>query len=284
MGKGVLPLIILHNQEFIDRKEAKTDIEDRAYTFGDGVYEVIRIYNGKYFMLEEHLNRLQFSVNEIFISYDINQENLMENLFQLLDKNKIEDGAVYVQVSRGIAPRKHPFPSNTKPELYAFPISVQRPLEEQQHGVKTILLPDLRWLRCDIKSLNLLYNVMAKQKANENGSYEAILYRNENHITEGSSSNFFGVRDGKVITHPANNYILNGITRLAVKKVCEQLDIPFEEKVFGIPDLETLDEAFISSTTAEIVSVIQIDEKKIGNGQVGPIVKQLQEGFLQLID
>ncbi|WP_102028020.1 D-amino-acid transaminase [Salirhabdus sp. Marseille-P4669] len=276
-------MILLKNHNFIHRSEAKTDIEDRGYTFGDGVYEVIRIYNGAYFMLEYHLNRLQYSLNEVGINYDVESEDLETLLSELLNKNTIEDGAIYLQITRGIAPRKHPYPTNSQPELYAYPIPVSSPKKEQEQGVHLTLVEDLRWLRCDIKSLNLLYNVMVKQKAVDSGAYEALLYRSKDHITEGSSSNFFGIKNGKVLTHPANNYILNGITRIAVQKICKSQGIPFVEKVLSVDELAELDEAFIASTTAEVVPVTKIDDVVIGDGTVGEIAKKLQAGFLQLI-
>ncbi|QHS21659.1 D-amino-acid transaminase [Virgibacillus sp. MSP4-1] len=276
-------MFVLKNQEFIQRDDAKTDIEDRGYTFGDGVYEVIRVYNGAFFMLKEHLDRLQFSLTETAIPYDTDSEDLGTLLNQLVSKNQIKNGAIYLQITRGIAPRSHPYPKQTPPQLYAYPIPVSSPVDAQQNGVSVTLLEDKRWLRCDIKSLNLLYNVMAKQQAKENGYFEALLYRDEAHITEGSSSNFFAVKDGTVITHPANNYILNGITRLAVLQVCDQLGIPLKEKELRIRDLESIDEAFLASTTSEVVPITEIDQQKVGDGKSGEITSRILEGFKELI-
>jgi D-alanine transaminase len=279
-----MEMLILKNQEFLNRNEAVTDIEDRGYTFGDGVYEVIRIYNGTYFMMEEHMSRLQFSLRETGIPFDVEKEKVEEKLMELMKQNNIQDGAVYLQVTRGIAPRKHPYPADAVPQLYAYPIPVSKPTEAQQNGVSLTLVEDLRWLRCDIKSLNLLYNVMAKQKAQEKGYFEALLYRSEKQITEGSSTNFFGVKDGKVITHPANNYILNGITRIAVKRLCDHLGIPFEESALSIADIAELDEAFIASTTADVVPVVKVDEQTIGSGEVGSVVRKIQKQFGELLN
>ena len=276
-------MVILHNSQFIQREEALTDIEDRGYTFGDGVYEVIRIYHGSFFMLDEHLKRLQYGLNEINISYNIQKEQLKSLLLELKDRNQVKDGGIYLQISRGIAPRKHPYPPNAKPVLYAYPIPIQNPASQQENGVKLMLVEDLRWLRCDIKSINLLYNVMAKQKALEAGAFEALLYRDENHITEGSSTNFFGIKDGSVVTHPADHFILNGITRKAVQQICHELEIPFVEKRISIDELSQLDEAFLASTTAEIVPVIQINDEVIGEGTVGNLVKQIQLAFRKLM-
>ncbi|MBB6453017.1 D-alanine transaminase [Salirhabdus euzebyi] len=272
-------MIILHNESFINRDEAKTDIEDRGYTFGDGVYEVVRVYNGEIFMLEEHLDRLQYSLGEIAIDYNVAEKKLGDLLSQLILKNDVVDGAIYLQITRAVSPRKHHYPENSVPQLYAYPLDLSTPEKEQKEGIQVTLREDLRWHRCDIKSLNLLYNIMVKQYAHQNGFYEALLYRNEEHVTEGSSSNFFGVKEGRVITHPANNYILNGITRIAVQRFCEELNIPFEEKVLSLKDLNTLDEAFITSTSAEVIPVVKIDEQEINGGQVGSVTKQLLEAF-----
>ncbi|WP_175616087.1 D-amino-acid transaminase [Piscibacillus halophilus] len=207
-------MFVLLNDEFVNRNECLIDIEDRANQFGDGVYEVIRVYDGEFFLLHDHLKRLIYSLEEAKINYDIHHHNLADQLQKLVEMNNFKDGGIYLQISRGASPRSHPFPKHTQPTLIAYPIPVTRPLESQEKGIEAILHEDLRWLRCDIKSLNLLGNVMAKQSALDAGAKEAILYRDYNHVTEGSSTNVFIVKDGIVKTHPANHYILNGITRL----------------------------------------------------------------------
>ncbi|WP_027963915.1 D-amino-acid transaminase [Halalkalibacillus halophilus] len=272
-------MIVLKNNTFIERKEATIDMEDRGFQFGDGVYEVIRVYNGEYFLLEDHIKRLQYSLNEIGITYDLEENGLRDDLIELLEANEVEDGGIYLQVSRGIAPRAHPYPSDAQPTLFAYPIHVVKPVAEQGTGVQVILEEDFRWLRCDIKSLNLLGNVMTKQKAKENGAFEAIFYRNEDHVTEGSSTNVFVVKDGTLYTHPADNYILNGITRRYILHVAEETNVPVEETVFSLDFLHEADEVFVASTTAEIVPVVQIENEVIANGKPGDVTKQLLQSF-----
>ncbi|TFB22042.1 D-amino-acid transaminase [Filobacillus milosensis] len=274
-------VIVLFHDRFVDRKECLIDIEDRANQFGDGVYEVIRVYDGEFFLFDDHLKRLEYSLNEAKIKYDINHQQLKELLLELLKKNEVNNGGIYIQISRGIAARSHPFPKESKPTVIAYPIPTSRPLDKQENGIQATLYQDIRWHRCDIKSLNLLGNVMAKQHALDIGASEAIFYRDYNHVTEGSSTNVFIVNDGVIQTHPANNFILNGITRLYIKYLAKQLDLPFNEKVFTVAELKEADEVFISSTTSEVIPVTQIDETVIGNGKPGPIAKQLLNAFFE---
>ncbi|MCP8615556.1 D-amino-acid transaminase [Salirhabdus salicampi] len=273
-------MFVLKNDQFIRRNEATIDIEDRGHQFGDGVYEVFRLYNGNIFMLSEHLDRLVYSLTELKIPYDISKKALKNQLHELINKNGVKDGGIYLQITRGVAPRSHPFPQDVHPQLIAYTIPVSRPTEAQENGVNTTLVEDLRWGRCDIKSLNLLWNIMAKQQAKEHGYFESILYRSEQHITEGSSSNFFGVKEGVVITHPANRFILNGITRIAIKQICSELHIPFKEQILTLNDLQQLDEAFLSSTTLEVVPVTSIDDIQVNGGAIGDITKQILEQFI----
>ncbi|GEL76907.1 D-amino-acid transaminase [Tenuibacillus multivorans] len=272
-------MFVLLNNKFIDRQDSLIDIEDRGNQFGDGVYEVFRIYDGEYFLLDDHLKRLEFSLKETQIDYNLNQSKLKDQLLTLAQKNDVVDGGIYLQISRGSAARNHPFPEQTTPTVLAYPIPVTQPKEQQQNGIQATLYQDIRWLRCDIKSLNLLGNVMAKQHALDYGVNEAIFYRDKDHVTEGSSCNVFIVRDGVIQTHPANNYILNGITRLYIQYLAKQLDIPIKEEVFSVDELKQADEVFISSTTSEVISVIDIDGQTIGDGQPGPVAQQLLDAF-----
>ncbi|PKR78326.1 D-amino-acid transaminase [Halalkalibacillus sediminis] len=277
-------MIILKNNQLVQREEAIIDMEDRGFQFGDGVYEVIRIYEGKFFLMNEHLERLQYSLTETGIEFDIKKGKLAEQLEDLAEKNQIDDGAIYIQITRGIAPRSHPYPTEAIPTLMAYPIPISRPIKLQESGAKVILEEDVRWLRCDIKSLNLLGNVMAKQTAKEAEAFEAILYRNPEHVTEGSSTNVFIVKDGKVITHPANNFILNGITRRYIHHLSNQLGITFEEDVFSVDELLNADEVFLASTTSEVMPVTQIDDYTIGNGEPGSISRKLLDEFFKHVD
>jgi D-alanine transaminase len=275
----------LLNGEIIKRSEAKVDVEDRGYQFGDGVYEVIRVYNGKMFTIKEHLIRFKKSMESISISLPLTTEQLNELLEELIVKNKLKDGMIYMQVTRGVAPRNHIFPSeNIAPTFVAYTKEIDRPVVSLKTGVKTILTEDIRWLRCDIKSLNLLGNLLAKQKAAVQGCYEAIQHRGQE-VTEGSSSNVFIVKKGVVVTHASDNLILKGITKDVLFQVCANDNIPVEERTFTLEELELADEVFLTASTSEVMPIIEINGKKVkGGGLPGPVTRRLQELFEQEIE
>src|SRR5699024_719688 len=200
----------------------------------------------------------------------------------------LEDGIVYIQITRGVAQRVHNFPGNTTPTLVAYTIKLNKPIENIANGVKTKLVEDIRWLRCDIKSLNLLGNVLAKQKAKDSHCFEAILFRKnlgakENIVTEGTSTNVFIVKDHIIYTHPTTSLILNGITRQKVLDLIANLSLQVMEETFSTEEITSADEVFITSTTDEITPVIQIDKVIINKGIPGPITKQIQKEFKNLL-
>ncbi|MGE6630824.1 D-amino-acid transaminase [Bacillus sp. NPDC077027] len=269
---------VLYNGDFIDKEEAHVDIEDRGYQFGDGVYEVIRVYNGVLFTLKEHTERLFKSAKEIGIQLSGTVSAFEEKLKQLVADNQVAEGGVYVQVTRGVAPRKHQYADSLVPQITAYTFQVKKPVQEQTNGAKALISDDLRWLRCDIKSLNLLYNVMEKQKASEAGAFEAILLR-DGFVTEGTSSNVYVVKSGVIRTHPATNLILNGITRRKLIEVFAEQGLAFEETHVSKEELLSADEIFISSTTAEVVPIVELDGKPVGVGVPGELTKRVQLGF-----
>lgn len=272
------------NGEMIERSEAKVDVEDRGYQFGDGVYEVIRVYNGKMYTATEHLNRFVKSSESIGITLPYTQEQLTKLLEELIVKNNLQVGTIYMQITRGISPRNHAFPTeNVTPSLVAYTKEVARPVDNLKTGVKTILTEDIRWLRCDIKSLNLLGNLLAKQKAAVEGCFEAIQHRSED-ITEGSLSNIFIVKNGIVITHQSDNLILKGITKDVILQVCASNNIEVEERIFTLDELADADEVFLSSTTAEVMPIIEVDGKSVAAGFPGPVTRRLQDLFVQEIE
>jgi D-alanine transaminase len=275
---------VIVDGQVLDRISAKVDIEDRGYQFGDGVYEVIRVYNGKMFTGKEHLQRLEESADKIRLSLPYTPEELKTKLEELISKNELETGIVYMQFTRGTSPRNHVFPGkDVAPTFVAYTRKVPRPEEAMGKGVRTILDEDIRWLRCDIKSLNLLGNLLSKQKAAEVGCFEAILHRGET-VTEGSHSNISIIKDGVIITHPADNHILNGISRQKVLEICGNEQIPFEERAYTLDELFTADEVFSSGTTVEVMPVIEIEGKPVGNGGPGPLTRRLQDLFKKEIE
>ncbi|VBB08739.1 aminotransferases class-iv signature [Lucifera butyrica] len=269
----------------VDLTENVVPMEDRGHQFGDGVYEVTKIYNGQCFALPYHMERLYRSLRELKIPVTYTYEELAGFHAVLLQESGIKEGAVYLQITRGVAPRTHSFPATTVPRLT---MSV-RPADTAnrqmwQDGVKVICLPDERWLRCDIKSLNLLGNILGKQRAKETNCFEGVLVR-DGMITEGTSSNFFLVRDGVLWTHPATNLILKGVTRtLLLEKVAPDLGLPVIEKPFTVEFAQGADEAFLSGTTTEVMPVVKIDGKAVNDGTVGPITRQLQAAYKNLIE
>ena len=272
------------NGEFVNEEDAKVSYEDRGYVFGDGIYEYIRAYDGKLFTVKEHFERFLRSAEEIGLDLNFTIEELIELVRRLLKENNVVNGGIYIQATRGAAPRNHSFPTPpVKPVIMAFTKSYDRPYEELEQGVYAITTEDIRWLRCDIKSLNLLGNVLAKEYAVKYNAQEAIQHRGDI-VTEGSSSNVYAIKDGEIYTHPVNNYILNGITRMVIKSVAEDKGIPFNEETFTLDFLKSADEIIVSSTSIEVMPVVKLNGENVGDGQVGSITKSLQEGFNKYID
>lgn len=273
---------VLINEDIVDRENTSVDIEDRGYQFGDGVYEVVRVYEGKTYELDGHVERLFRSAKEIDLSLSFTEAAFKQNIEKLVKENNLLDGGIYFQVTRGVAPRSHSYDRTVAPELVAYPLYFTRPKEKQATGVTAITVDDLRWLRCDIKSLNLLYNVMMKQKAQDEEAFEGIFIR-DGIVTEGTSTNIFIVKDGIYKTHPVNNMILNGITRQRIIALLRENNLKVEEVEFTKEELFEADEAFISSTTAEVMPICKIDDKKIGDGQVGKKTKEIYDLLINYI-
>ena len=271
--------IILSQDHFIHKDALLFPIEERGMQFGDGVYEVIRIYDGRLYLLEEHIDRLFRSLSAIEINIPFTKEQLKKNLHRLIELNEMfTDGFIYMQVTRGMAERNHPFPKYATPNLYAYIKKRKRPLTLLKKGTKAITLPDERWANCYIKSLNLLPNVLAKQKATEQGAYEAILYRGLT-VTEGSSSNVFLVKNDTIYTHPDAKIILNGCVRMRILQLAREEGITVVEEAFSLNDLDKADEVFITSSLSEVMPITHVNNKAINGGKVGRMTKQLQQAY-----
>lgn len=274
--------MILYNEQLLPREDVHIDIEDRGYQFGDGVYEVIRVYNGRPFYLQKHLQRLLRSAEAIQLELPVALEPLAKKLEELVVANHMNQGNIYLQVTRGVAARTHVFPVINQPVLIAYTQPGERPTEALQAGITAITTEDLRWLRCDVKSLNLLGAVLAKQKAVDHQADEAILIR-DGFVTEGSSTNFFLVEDEVIWTHPANHLILHGITRQIVLQLAAKRNLTVHEVAFAKERVYRADECFITSTTMEVCPVVKVDDRVINQGQPGAITRMLQAGFQRLI-
>lgn len=272
--------IIMAQGKFLHRDNLTYPFEERGLQFGDGVYEVIRIYKGKYYLFNEHVDRLYRSLDAIDIKLVQPKETLVKLLNELLTQNNmVNDGFVYLQVTRGSAERIHVYPENVEPNIYAYIKDTPRGVEQLKTGVSTITQPDDRWKHCYIKSLNLLPNIMAKQKAKEAGAYEAILHK-DGVVTECGSSNIFLVKNGEIFTHPTDGSILHGCVRMAVERFANDLKIPFNEVAFTTDEIKTADELFLTSSINEILPIIEVDSQIINNGQRGEITLSLQNAYI----
>lgn len=267
----------------VDPKELVIAMEDRGYQFGDGVYEYTKVYNGKCFSLKPHIDRLYRSLRELRIPAVFTFEEMAEIHERLITESGIQNGGIYLQITRGWAPRAHNFPDTVVPCLTMTIRPSNFNAAQWETGVGALSVPDERWLRCDIKSLNLLGNVMGKQKAKEAGCFEALQIR-DNMVTEGTSSNFFIVKDEVLWTYPTCNLILKGVTRTRVmEEILPEHGLSVLEKAFPLSFAFGADEAFLTGTTTEIMPIVTIDGKPVGGGKVGPITRKIQQSYKAMI-
>ncbi|MDF2368738.1 D-amino-acid transaminase [Sneathiella sp.] len=267
------------NGQYLPHRDASVHIEDRGYQFADGVYEVVTIVGGR--MIDEagHLDRLWRSLDELSMDPPMNREPLKFVMREVIRQNGIRDGIIYLQVTRGVAPRDHPFPKNTPSSLVmtAKRLSMEKGAKTAEEGVSVITVPDIRWTRRDIKSVSLLPNVLAKQKAKENGAYEAFQVDEDGMVTEGSSTNAWIVsKEGKIVTRPTSNSILAGITRASLIRELEKNGIELELRSFSVEELYSAREVFLTSSTSYVLPVIKVDDRVIGNGHPGLISQKLR--------
>lgn len=273
---------ILWNDQIVEKSEVIIDTEDRGYQFGDGIYEVVAIYNGQLFEWDAHFERFVRSASELSIALPDYIHKLKENILTLVEENNIEDGFTYFQLTRGAAPRLHGYPNASVQPILTGHVKKKDPNAVVPTMMNAITTEDIRWLRVDIKSLNLLPNCMAKQKALEAGAQEAIFVRN-GIVTEASSSNLFAVKDGILYTHPLSNLILNGISRQVTLRLAAHFNFQVIEEPFTKETLYTMDEVFITSTGVNICPVCEIDGMLIGDGEYGKITEQLLTAFNNLL-
>jgi D-alanine transaminase len=269
------------NGKFVDRGDAVVSVDDRGFVFGDGVYEVTRSRDGVLLEVDRHVRRLERSLAGLDLVYSPSE--LPAISLRLLRDNGLARGeaTVYWQVTRGAAsPRTHQFPPAGTPVTVLASASIFTPLHDKRAaGVGTILLADQRWARCDLKTVNLLPNVLAKQKAVAAGVHEAILMR-DGVIMEGAATNFFGVIDGVVRTHPRSNYILPGITREVVLELAHELGLAVREEPMFVDDIPRLSESFLTGTTNDVMPVVAIDGQSVGDGRPGPIAGRLYSALI----
>lgn len=273
------------NGKYLDHSQATIPVDDRGFLFADGVYEVIRIYGGRPFLADAHLRRLRAGLAALHIDGAV-VDGLDEIAERLIRDNGVDgDGTIYIQITRGVAPRKHAFPDpDVQPTVFVLskPFN-QYPASYFENGVTAIAVPDVRWSRCDIKSISLLPNVLANQQAHQAGAFEALFIK-DGVLIEGSHSNLFGVLDGTLLTYPACNYILPGITRALVLNMARELDIPVAESAIPWDSIADVEELFLSGTTTEVMPVTTVDHHVIADGRRGPITARLQRAYRERIE
>ncbi len=264
--------------------QATIHVEDRGFQFADGVYEVWSVFDGRMADFEGHMTRLHRSLNELRIDIPMSVESLTQVLKETIRRNRVRNGVVYLQVTRGTARRDHPFPSpDTPPSVVVTSRSVSATKSEAQaaKGVAVVTQPDIRWGRCDIKTVGLLANVLAKQAARERGAYEAWMVDEMGLVTEGSSTNAWIVdKHGKLRTRDTQANILKGITRTAIMDLIASEDIELDERPFSVDDAKEAREAFFTAAGAFVMPAISIDGVKIGDGTPGPITTKLRTLYL----
>ena len=269
------------DRQYVPHRFAAVHIEDRGYQFADGVYEVLAVVAGRIVDEGPHLVRLKRSLAELRIAAPMSDAALNIVMREVVRRNRVQYGILYLQISRGVARRDHSFPAATKPVL-VITSRTRKPTDSgiTEQGVAVITLPDIRWQRCDIKSIALLPNVLGKQLAREAGAYEAWQVDREGHVTEGTSTNAWIVTgDRTVVTRKADNAILNGITRLAILDIIRREGYRFVERSFTVDEAKSASEAFLTSTTNGLVSVVKIDGIPVGSGEPGQLARRLCDHY-----
>jgi D-alanine transaminase len=276
-----MPNIAFINDGFMPLQDAMVSVEDRGYQFGDGVYEVIRTYRGIPFQLDAHLQRLERSASAIGLPMPLSISQWADRIVEGVRRGSFAESKIYLQLTRGVAMRDHAFPLSVPPTA-VMTVREMQPLDPalRTRGVAILMVEDLRWGRCDIKSINLLPNVMARQRAREAGAFEAVFVRN-GRVTEGAVSNVMAIRSGVLITANESERILSGVTRALVLGIARKAGMPVEERELTLEELRGADEIFLTGTTVELLPVIQVDGEAVGSGQPGQQTAFLHRKFVE---
>ena len=276
-----MPDIVYLNGSYLPRDEASLSVDERGVYFADGVYEVVRYFHGKGFTLDEHLQRMMRSLDGIDLKFDAQPLAAISD--ELVTRNGLDEARVYWQVTRGAAPRNHVIAPGIKPTVFMYAEPAQPLLPGAELATITAATAfDDRWHNCWIKSLMLLPNTLAKTRAAAKGAGEAIFIR-DGRVTEGSSTNVFALFDGELYTHPADRFILEGITRNVVIELANQLDIPVHEQAFGSSDLPAAEEVFVTGTGTLLAAVTEVDGQAINRARVGEVSTRLWRGFVERV-
>lgn len=280
MSGTAVSRIVYVNGDYLPQEDAKISVFDRGNLFGDGVYEVVPIIQGKLVDEDYGVQRLRRSLAETEIAWPCSEQDYRQILRELISRNQVTEGMIYVQVTRGIAERDFAYPKDIKPSLIAYPTHkniLQSPLADT--GVTVVSTADLRWKRRDIKSLNLLAQCMAKQQAAKLGAFEAWMTE-DGFVTEGASSSAYIVKGGTVITRPLSNSILPGIRRRVLVEMAEQGGFKLEQRAFSIEEAQAADEAFLSNASSLVLPIVSVDGYAIGDGKPGPVTRELRERYI----
>jgi D-alanine transaminase len=271
------------NGRYVDHRQATVHIEDRGYQLADGVYEVVGVRDGRLIDEGPHIDRLDRSLCELRIGWPVSRATLGFIIRELMRRNRLRDGLVYMQITRGVARRDHAFPTApVKPALVMTTKNTKRAGADPGPGIAVKSQPDIRWERCDIKTVALLPNVLAKQAARESGAYEAWLIDDEGKVTEGASTNAWIVtQNDELVTRQTDTGILAGITRLTLKSLAGALQLKLVERPFTLAEAKKAKEAFITSATSFVTPVVKIDGETVGNGKVGPTARRLREEYVR---
>jgi D-alanine transaminase len=270
------------NGEYLPHDRAVISVDDRGFVFGDGIYEGIRAIEGQIFEWQAHADRMLDGLTGIRIEFGADRVAALHGVCErLLRDNQLTtgDAFLYLQVTRGSAPRAHAFPPpGTPPNVYVSATRLARRVDQQQSGVKAVTVPDLRWARCDWKTINLLGSVLARQAAIDAGAFEAIMHR-DGVVTEGASSTIFAVVDGVLRTHPLGHRILPSVTRKVIMALIAELQLPVEERAITEAELRRADELFLCGTANNVTPIVSVDDRPIGSGIPGPITGQLRDAL-----
>lgn len=272
--------LVYLNGEFTRADQAKISVLDRGFIFGDGIYEVVPVYRGKAFRMAEHLDRLERSLAAIRIAAPMPRAELIAIIERLVAASSAPTCMVYLQITRGVYKRDHAFPAEAiAPTVFAMVTPMVPPTEKQrEEGLGLVSIPDERWLHCEIKSVSLLGNVLARQQAVDAGVDEVAQFR-DGFLTEGSSSNVWVVRDGKLLAPPKNHLILEGIRYGLMAELAQAAGVAFESRPIARAEVESADEIMITSATKEVLPVTRLDGKPVGDGRPGPVYRKLRAGY-----
>ena len=269
------------NGRYVPHEQAAIHIDDRGYQFGDGIYEVVYIIDGHLADEDPHLDRLERSLSEVKIPMPMSRDALKMIMARVIRLNQVRTGLVYVQITRGVAKRDHKWTKALVPALVVTAKNTVPHVSSEPTMQKAITLDDQRWDRRDIKTIQLLPNCLAKQQAFEQGAYEAVMLDKDGTVTEGSSSNVWIVtEDNEIITRPATEKILNGITRRSVLKVAEELQMKVVERPFSLAEMYAAKEVFLTSASSHVTPLAMIDDKTIHNGDIGAVAKRLRKRYI----